>query len=42
MEDYDSTKNPDQINGPSYEMKFGKTLLENWVEEVKGYIGCLI
>ena len=21
-------------NGPSYEVKFGKTLLENWVEEV--------
>ena len=21
-------------NGPSYEVKFGTTLLENWVEEV--------
>ena len=21
-------------NGPSYELKFGQTLLENWVEEV--------
>ena len=36
MEISSSSRNGSVIesDGPNYEVKFGKTLLENWVEEV--------